>query len=353
MPDEPEKIRITLDDLEHSVADSPAPVSAPQPALSGAPRQWGTITGSGPATPTTAATKAGSFFLKGWVYLSLAGIVGAFLAWALCEPWFDEHGGRWGNLLIFPLLITFMSMGFAAAESIVERSMQKAVIRGLLALGLGLVLGFIFYFIANVIYSIGIGLLIQKVGKISPGNPALWFVRAIAWIAFGICGGLVYGIVGKSGKKCAYGILGGMLGAGVGGLIFDPVSLLTGGAEASRAIGMTIFGASTGLAIGLVESALKDRWLYVSGGPLAGKQFILYKAATQIGSLQTSDIYLFKDTTIQPLHASIELRGIHAVIIAIGPTFVGGQPVSQQALRSGDLIQIGRYSFQYQEKHRA
>ena len=213
-----------------------------------------------------------------------------------------------------------------------------------------MVLGFVFYFIANFIYQIGFNLIVQSGGEMVPGNPAIWFVRAIAWMAFGVTGGIVYGIAGQSGKKCLYGILGGVLGAGIGGLVFDPISLLTGGAGPSRCIGMMIFGASTGVAIGLVESALKNRWLYVSGGPLAGKQFILYKPITRIGSQQANDIYLFKDLSIAPTHATIELRGPHATLVATGPTFVGGQPVTQRVLRSGDLIQIGRYTFQYQEK---
>jgi len=60
---------------------------------------------------------------------------------------------------------------------------------------------------------------------------------------------------------------------------------------------------------GLVESALKDRWLYVTAGPLAGKQFILYKPRTIVGSDQKCDIYLFKDSNIAKEHAIIDWRG--------------------------------------------
>jgi hypothetical protein len=47
--------------------------------------------------------------------------------------------------------------------------------------------------------------------------------------------------------------------------------------------------------MGLVESALKDRWLYVTSGPLAGKQFILYKSETTIGSRQESGSHGYGD----------------------------------------------------------
>jgi hypothetical protein len=355
MNEDPNKIRITADDLKSVHVDAPWPGIAAPPNIpdgSGS-RQWGTISGAtiGPIGAASADASGGSFLLNSWVYLGIAGLVGAFLAWALCEPGFvDGEGDRWGNILIFPLLVTAISIAFATAESLVERSVQKALVRGLLALVLGIVLGFIFNFIANVIYSVGLTVIAKSGGAKAAQNPAIWFVRAIAWMVFGVTGGIVYGIAGRSGKKCLYGMLGGMLGAGIGGLFFDPISLLTGGAGPSRCIGMMIFGASTGVAIGLVESALKNRWLYVSGGPLAGKQFILYKPLTQLGSQQTNDIYLFKDLSIAPTHATIELRGPHATLMATGATFVGGQPVTQRVLRSGDTIQIGRYTFQYQEK---
>jgi hypothetical protein len=351
MNEDPQKIRITSEDLKSIHVDAPWPgiSSAPPPPPVAGPRDWGNIAG---APGLGATTNGGNFLLTAWVYLGLAGLAGAFLAWAICEPSYVDGGGaHWGNLLIFPMMVTAICVAFAAAESVAEHSMQKTFTRGLLALGLGIVLGFVFYFVANLLYAIGIHAVEEAGGQYVPSNPALWFVRSIAWMVFGVTGGLVYGIAGQSGKKCVYGLLGGMLGAGLGGFVFDPISLLTGGAGPSRCIGMMIFGASTGVAIGLVESALKNRWLYVSGGPLAGKQFILYKPVTQLGSQQSNDIYLFKDPSIGPVHAKIELRGQQTVLTAIGSTFVAGQPVSQRILRSGELIQIGRYTFQYHEKH--
>ena len=103
-----------------------------------------------------------------------------------------------------------------------------------------------------------------------------------------------------SSKRMLYGVLGGVIGAGLGGIVFDPIAMLTHGGAPSRAVGFGLVGLATGVAVGLVESALKDRWLYVTAGPLAGKQFILYKPRTVIGSDQKCDIYLFKDSNILP-----------------------------------------------------
>jgi ABC-type transport system involved in multi-copper enzyme maturation permease subunit len=260
--------------------------------------------------------------------------------------------------MIFPLMAILMCISLGTVESVVERSWHRAFLRGLASAGLGLVLGFVFIFLAGFIFTILVALFVGAGADTDSlaGNPLFWISRAVAWAAFGMAGGLIFGIVSKSGKKTSYGMLGGVIGAAIGGLLFDPISLLTQGGEASRAIGMSILGASTGIAIGLVETALKDRWLYVSGGPLAGKQFILYQQMVTIGRSQSNTIYLFKDPGILEQHAIIEHRAGKSLLTAYGPVVVSGQPLQsrmQRPLNSGDMIQIGRYTFTYAEKERA
>ncbi len=355
MSDSPDKIRITFDEVDSIVLEQSQPL--PVPAAMGAapsdgPRQWGSVASVGaPAALQGEQAGAGSFFLKGWVYLGFSGMLGAFIGWAICEPAFNDTGAvSWGNAMLFPLMLMLQCAGLAVAESMVERSFQKALKRGLLALGLGILFGFFFAALAGVIFMALLRTVAMRSHEIHATDPAVWFSRAFAWVVFGISGGVVYGIVGQSKKKCLYGILGGMVGAGFGGLLFDPISVMMGGAALSRMVGLSILGLCTGVSIGLVESALKDRWLYVSAGPLAGKQFILYKAVTHFGSQQSNDVYLFKDTSILPNHAAIQLRGPQTVLLAQGLVTVGGRPVTQHVLRSGDVIQIGRYSFNFQEK---
>ncbi|MBL0158627.1 MAG: FHA domain-containing protein [Bryobacterales bacterium] len=339
------KIRITLDDLDR------VQIAEAHGATGGEARSYGNVEES--PLPATVEESGGSILMKGWCYLGLAGLTGVLVAWAICEPNFRDGGSpTWANYILFPLMLVLTCAGFGIAESVVERSPRKAAIRGLLSLGLGTVLGFVFYFIANIIFTLGLSILSSS-GGFSVHSPGLWITRGIAWMGFGVAGGVVYGIVGQSGKKCLYGIAGGVLGAGLGGFVFDPISLATGGAGASRAVGMALFGAATGIAMGLVENALKDRWVYVSAGPLAGKQFILYKALTTIGSDQSCDIYLFKDPAVRPQHAVVELRGTRAIVRAAGPMFVQGKPVREAMLESGNTIQIGRYAFLYRDRERA
>jgi hypothetical protein len=346
-------LKITLEDLARVTVpqDSGGTRAAGTPAAAGA-RQYGNIAMPG-SEPVVADEGKSKIFLQGWFYLGAAGLLGALAGWAICEPTLVDPPGapRWGNTLLMPLVLMLMCLGFGVSESLVERSVRKALWHGSLSLLLGLVFGFVFDWMANLIFFITRSIVVEM-GVQTYRNPAFWVARGIAWMVLGVAGGIVYGLVDRSGRKIRYGILGGIIGAGLGGMIFDPIVMATDKGGPSRAIGFGLLGLATGVAMGIVESALKDRWLYVASGPLAGKQFILYKPLTMIGSSQQGEIYLFKDTSILPQHASIELRGAQTFLRAAGPVFVSGQPTRNRALESGDLIQIGRYAFHFRERHR-
>jgi Inner membrane component of T3SS, cytoplasmic domain len=345
-------LKITLEDLAKISVVDQASAAVATAAAPGKARQYGNIASPG-AEPVVADEGKSNIFLQAWFYLGMAGMVGALLAWAICEPRFvdGEGGPRWGNIVIMPMVLALLCFGFGVAEAVVERSMRKALLNGGLALVMGVVGGFIFDFVANMVFAIARG-VVYELGVRTAHNPAFWLARGLGWATFGVAGGIVYGLVDRSGKKVRYGILGGMIGAAIGGVIFDPIAIATKMGGPSRAIGFGLFGLATGIAMGIVESALKDRWLYVAAGPLAGKQFILYKPVTAIGSSQHSDIYLFKDPTILGRHGSIELRGAQTFLHAEGQVYVSGQPAKNRALQSGDLIQIGKYAFHFRERHR-
>jgi Inner membrane component of T3SS, cytoplasmic domain len=354
--DPQQPLRVTLEELaDASRSESAALASAGvQPPLSSpGAKSYGNIYAV-PDAPALLHEK-GSILLQAWFYLGLAGLLGALAGWGIAEPGFVDgprSAHHWGNVWIIPLLVTLMCVGFAVAESIVERSTKKALIRGVLALPLGIALGFVFSGLANVFFAIGLNICAQA-GVQSFHNPAAWIVRGFAWMVLGAAGGVAYGIIGQSMKKTGYGALGGAIGAAVGGIIFDPISFVTHAGATSRAVGFGLLGTATGIAMGLVESALKDRWLYVTAGPLAGKQFILYKPQTAVGSSQNCDIYLFKDPEILPQHAMLELKGSKIHLIAHGTAYVAGQPVrGARVLENRSIIQLGRYAFRYQERQR-
>jgi hypothetical protein len=350
--DDKPALKITLEDLNKvEIANSSQGTMVPGAAAAAGIRQYGNISSSVADAPVIEEGKS-NIFLQGWFYLGAAGLAGALLGWGIGEPLFvDSPGGHLSNFLLIPSVVAFMCVGFGIAESVVERSPRKAALRGLLSLVLGFVGGIIFDLVANMVFSI-LKAIVVELGVHTNRNPAFWIARGLAWMVFGVAGGIIYGLLDKSGKKIRYGILGGVIGAGLGGMIFDPIAMATKIGGPSRAIGFALFGLATGVAMGIVESALKDRWLYVAAGPLAGKQFILYKPVTMIGSSQQADIYLFKDQSIQPQHATIELRGSQTFLHAAGQVYVSGQPSRNRALNSGDLVQIGKYAFHFRERQR-
>jgi hypothetical protein len=349
-----EPIKITLDDLAR--VDTTPPIHAapiPSPGPSGA-KVYGSVTDAADKPVEATQEERGSILLQGWFYLGLAGLVGATAGWASIEPWFVDGPGpsrAWQTFALIALVVTLQCVAYGVAESIVERSPQKALTRGGLSILLGAIFGAVISVIAGIVFLICVS-FVAGMGAQTARNPAFWVARGIAWMVLGVAPGAVYGIVGLSSKKAMYGILGGVIGAGLGGMLFDPIALLTKGGAASRGVGFALLGLATGIAMGLVESALKDRWLYVTAGPLAGKQFILYKARTLIGSDQKCDIYLFKDPNVLGEHAIVEIAGTRVQLRALGPAYVSGQPARVQVLQSGNSVQIGRYSFRYSERHR-
>ena len=103
----------------------------------------------------------------------------------------------------------------------------------------------------------------------------------------------------------------------------------------------------------LQEEIRKQAWITIVEGPLTGKEFILFKQATSIGSASHCDIPLFKDSDVAPEHARIEQSGNIFVIVSLaGPAavLVNGAPATNMPLRSGDLLQIGSTAFYYQDR---
>ena len=346
-------LRITAEEIENvEVPQTSSRVSNrfPESTPGGQRSDYGTLH---PEIPLSDQRSRTSLLNQAWFYLGLAGMTGAFVSWAVCEPFLQisASGGGTGVRLMLPLPLNVVGicLGFAFAESLVERSAEKGFPRTLLAIFVGALLGSVLWVLAGVVHY----LLTLPFGPIEQASlPVRMTVRAVAWAFFGTAGGIVYGLIGLSARKGLYGVIGGMLGAGIGGALLDPILLATGGMAVSRVFGLTLFGACTGVAIGLVEATLKDRWLYVSGGPLAGKQFVLYKERTTLGSQQSADIYLFKDAAILPAHAAIEIRGGRPVLLAVEPVFLNGRSVRESALKNGDQLQLGRYAFEYLEKRK-
>jgi hypothetical protein len=297
-----------------------------------------------------------------YFYLSLASGLGAFVAWMIIEPFIDEtvvipREENVALLLVFPTVAAFVGLFLGAAEGIMCRNVQRAVICAAVGLGVGFAGGLVAIFPAGIIFVImrGISEQFDKNPQLGPHMPTgvalLIFMmgRAAAWAVAAIPAGIGQGIALREPKVALNGLLGGVLGGLIGGLVFDPVSISVttpdGQAWLSRAVGFTIIGLMVGLFVGIVEQWTKSAWLMMKAGPLAGKQFVIFRNPTVLGSSPKAEVYLFKDEAIEPRHALIHDRGgrfeIEDLNTADG-TYVNGIPAKRQILKAGDQIVLGK-----------
>lgn len=294
-----------------------------------------------------------------YFYLSLAGALGAFIAWAILEPFFDDDliGQKEFDpvaLLLFPTVAGFIGMFLGAAEGAMCRNLSRALMSALVGLGVGFAGGLVSIFAGGCIFAIMIQVsaaFAKPDAQTLTGFSFLVFMmgRAAAWAVAAIPAGIGQGIALREKKVVLNGLLGGVLGGLLGGLLFDPINfLITGqdnGAGASRAVGFTVIGILVGLFVGLVEQWTKTAWLWMKAGPLAGKQFVLHRNPTVLGSSPKADVYLFKDEAIEPRHALIHNRGGRFEIQDCDTpdgTYVNGIPIRSHILQSGDQIVLGK-----------
>lgn len=327
--------------------------------------------------PWPGAMRKESLIHKSWFYLGIAGLVGAFIAWAaIVEPNFSDAAAAEGqsnplNFLFFAAVGSLVGLLIGCTEGILARNAARAVKGGLIGLAIGAVGGLLSNLVANFLYTLLLVLGVQLVGadavqNLGTGQPVplpllLMFMlaRSLGWGIAGMTVGLGPGIAVKSKKMVLNGFLGGMLGGLLGGLLFDPVAyLVSHGTMAvegnlSRAVGTCAVGIGVGIMIGLVEMLTKDAWLLMTAGPLTGKQFIVYNNPTLIGSSPKCEIYLFKDPAVDPFHAAIHKMRDAYEIEDRGSgtgTFVNGERVTRRRLVNGDEVKIGRTTFSYSEK---
>jgi hypothetical protein len=365
---EPEHIRITRDDVFSPKVDE---VLAREGSFGMRPDQF-------MGKETEKRSGIARVLYSSIFYTALAGGLGVCIGWLIVEPFISdkamagaEEGGFFegalGALLLWPIIAGLGALFVGCVEGLAGRNWTRAAIGGVIGLGIGFGGAFVLNFVAGILYSVTV-LLVMKVGDPPHGQQyftaddcnkigyLVWMVgRAVAWAPMGIAVGLGPAIHMRSKKLAFNGIVGGLLGAFLGGLLFNPLASIFPGDDAwiSRGFGFTAIGLGAGVMIGLVENLAKTAWLYVQAGALAGKQFIIYKNPTVLGSSPKCEIYLFKDEAIEPKHAAIHVFGNRHEIEDLDTpagTFVNGKKVTRQPLKSGDRIYVGETVLDFSER---
>ena len=269
------------------------------------------------------------------------------------------------HLVLFPMMAGAVGMFVGAADGLLSRAWSRAAISALIGAATGFLGGIVTSIVGSIIFRFASGMAIsldsgRSMRFTGASLLALIMGRGLAWAVTGFAAGIGQGIAMRSRKLFLNGALGGTIGALLGGVVFDPINLglenlfRTGGAEISRMVGFGLIGAATGLMIGVVELVARDSWVKLLTGPIAGKEFILYRNPTWIGSSPKCEIYLFKDADVVPRHAAIHRVGEHYEIEDQGSpagTQVSGVPIRRRRLRSRDQIQVGQTTMEFRLKH--
>ena len=251
--------------------------------------------------------------------------------------------------LWFASMGLLLSLSLSVGDHVVSRNWRGAIINGSVGIILGMAGGVLVSLFINLLY----GLLLGN----SDSFFRQVFARTVGWAIFGGFLTLAPGVVFKNKKRMLIGLAGGVLGGTIGGMMFDIIGLVTDGAILSRFVAISAIGLVAGVGTGVIESVAKTGWLRVTGGLIAGKQFVLYKNPTYVGSSPQCEIYLFKDPSVGPRHAAIHklpTGGYQIEDLGSGnATAVNGRPASRTLLTNGDSIQIGGTTFVFQERERA
>lgn len=373
--DTPEdELDINLEDLEAEPVPSPGTVSgdtlvieaddladvADSPAYPAAPASYPPVSPTGEfayakGKKGAAATFVGSLMLQ----LAIAGALGGLLAWSINEPrsFVRDRLSELPSTEVYQEVALFTAILGSAiglllglTEGLTSLNWRRATVGGLL----GVVIGGLGGGFAGVLAQMAYGALGGRSDELSFRQI---IARSIGWCIVGLFVGLAQGAATRSTKKIVNGLCGGAMGGFAGGFVFDLVGVFGGifglHGSASRLIAQVAIGLATGVAIGLLEELLKEAWLVIVGGPLTGKQFVLYQANTVVGSSPKCDIALLKDTEIAPQHFSIAMAGANCVLTDLGSprgTLVNGRPVQRHNLRRGDVIQVGQTALEYHDR---
>jgi hypothetical protein len=267
------------------------------------------------------------------------------------------------GMLLFPVVAGLIGLAIGSVDGIICKLLRRALLSGGVGLLVGFIGGFLSAMLAGLIYLPMNRLAVQQMGEtLGSFTPFGFFVqmtgRGLAWCLAGIAMGLGQGIALRSKRLLLYGFLGGIIGGLLGGLLFDPIDLLILGVDKpsshwSRLIGLGVIGACVGVMIGVVELLARDAWLQMTRGPLAGKEFLIFKDMMNVGASPKNDIYLFNDPLVADVHVRIQTTGDTCEVQNIdkdNPALLNGRPVTNSRLRHGDHITIGKTEFVFQTR---
>ena len=306
------------------------------------------------------------------IYRAAIGLIGGVAAWLLAEVIGSGYepanrtneGGMWLAVLT---VATLFAVSLSVADYLIARNWRRAALGSIFAFGLaivGMCSGMVACFLDPLMRAAGSSsqeTLEQAWTQLTGARLVVPLVLFSA--GFALFATMTPAIILRSWKRLWIGFAGGFVGILSGGGIATGISYCLwisigpGSALLHAMLATAIILPSTfaGFVTGLVENVVKTGWLRVISGKIAGRQVILYRNSTCIGSSPKSEVYLCDDPLVAPQHAAIHsVNGAFEVEDLQSPTgtFVNGQRISRTVLRDNDQVKIGATDFQFHQRSR-
>lgn len=243
---------------------------------------------------------------------------------------------RTATALWSAVIALFIGLFLGIGEGVYYGSSEKAVKYALIGAGVSLVLGFASGYLAQWMYA--------EMLEDDPADFAAALIRGLGWAVMGLGIGGGVGLIKPEGKRIAFCAVGGLVGAFIGGFLFNYICDVIPNDVVARGVAIVIMGCLIGVGVGLLEQFAKAAWLKVIRGEFEGKEYLVFAGTTSIGNNGKNTIVLFKDKLVSPHHCDIKLEGSKYVLTDCGTpmgTIVNGQKITRHILRQGDAIAIG------------
>ncbi|MCJ7715908.1 MAG: FHA domain-containing protein [Anaerolineales bacterium] len=276
-------------------------------------------------------------------YYAVLGAMGGLIGWQASNV---IGLSFWSNIYLSEIVVgglIGLSIGalIGLSEGLNSRNFLQILKSGFFSGGLGLIGGAIGLPIAEGLF--------QLIGGGVMG-------RAIGWAVFGLLIGGSFAIT--SGSEAWKPALGGAMGGLLGGAVLESIRSLFPDPLYSKAIGLSLLGASIGIFIALIVLLLSRAWLEVTSGKMKGSEFILDKFVKKngpsafIGSSPLKSDIVLPDPDIAPQHALLKGEDSHFTLkdLSLTGTFINGQKIELTNLRKNQVIKIGNTELVYHER---
>ena len=241
------------------------------------------------------------------------------------------HTALWSALIAL-----FIGLFLGLGEGIYYGSRENAIKYALIGAGISIVVGAVSGYLAQWMYAS------MLTDYSSDFTKAL--VRGLGWAIMGIGIGLSVGLIKPEQKRIIFCSLGGVIGAFIGGFLFNYVCDIIPNDIVARGFAIVIMGLLIGVGVGVLEQFAKAAWLKVIRGEFEGKEYLVFEGTTSIGNSGKNTIVLFKDKLVAPNHCDIVQEGSKYVLVDKGSpmgTVVNGMRITRYVLKQGDAIAIG------------